>query len=145
MGFTGVAVCFLIMVNRVPALVNLLVIVAALLNGAAYIWNLYQQWWWTDRVIHAFSIFTITVVLGVLLVGLVFNNFQDHKLLFILSVAGLGIAVGALWEVVEWAYDLYVAQNVIKGKWDTMIDVVIDSAAALLGGWLTWIIVHKNR
>ncbi|WP_245185972.1 hypothetical protein [Falsiroseomonas frigidaquae] len=49
---------------------------------------------------------------------------------------GVGIALGALWEVAEWGFDQIAPGDVIKGKHDTIIDIVMDTAGALLAGIL---------
>lgn len=48
--------------NRAIAWV--LVAIAAVVNIAAYIFNWYIQFWWFDEVIHAYSIFALTLVLA---------------------------------------------------------------------------------
>ena len=46
-------------------------------------------------------------------------------------LARVGIALGALWEVAEWGADLVLPGNVIKGKHDTVMDLIMDTAGAL--------------
>src|SRR5690242_6035086 len=60
----AVAVAVFLLIMCMPALVNLAVVVSALLNGAGYVWNLYQRFWWFDRIIHGYTLFAITLPLG---------------------------------------------------------------------------------
>ena len=61
-------------------------------------------------------------------------------------MTALGIALGALWEVTEWVADKIVAAQVVKGLDDTIIDLIMDSAGAVLAGLLSrWILRTKGR
>ena len=108
--------------------------IAALVNIAGYLWDLYQQFWWFDEALHAYTTFALTLPLALLLYGVVLHGAQTRPILFILAVASLGIATGALWEIAEWAYDHMVPENAILGKTDTMIDLIMDITGALAAG-----------
>ena len=54
--------------------------------------------------------------------------------LIVLMIASVGLAIGALWEVAEWGFDRIAPGDVIKGKHDTIIDIVMDTLGALLAG-----------
>ncbi len=54
--------------------------------------------------------------------------------LVLLMIASVGLAIGALWEVAEWGFDRIAPGDVIKGKHDTIIDIVMDTAGAILAG-----------
>ena len=111
--------------------------VAVLANIAGYMFNLYNRFRWFDEVLHAYTIFSITLLLGLLAYGVVLTGVRHHNLLLILMIASIGIAIGGLWEVAEWAYDQMVASNVILGKTDTIIDLIVDSIGALVAGFLS--------
>jgi len=115
-------------------LVWLVLAVAALANIAGYVWNLYQQFWWFDKVLHGYTIFAITLVLGLLVYGTVLSGAREHTLLLVLMVAAIGVAIGGLWEVAEWAYDQTAAGNVVQGKFDTITDIVVDTVGAIAAG-----------
>ncbi len=40
-----------------------------------------------------------------------------------------------MWEVAEWAYDEMVRPNAIRGKTDTIIDLIMDALGALAAGF----------
>lgn len=48
----------------------------------------------------------------------------------------VGVAAGAIWEVFEWGVDMMASTNVIKGKNDTIWDVMMDTAGAALAALL---------
>jgi uncharacterized membrane protein YjdF len=81
----------------------------------------------------------------VFLYGIVLQGAQTRPILFVLTVAGLGLAVGALWEVVEWVYDQLVAGNAILGKRDTIIDMGMDAIGAVIAGIISIGIIKRQR
>lgn len=122
--------------NRAIAWV--LVVIAALANIAAYIFNWYVQFWWFDEVIHAYTIFALTLVLALYAYGTVLTGATQHPLLLVITVAAIGVGIGGVWEVAEWLYDLFLTQhNTIKGTPDRLIDLVMDTLGGLVAGWIT--------
>jgi VanZ family protein len=121
------------------------ILVSALaVNVAGYALNLYERFWWFDDALHFYTPFAITLLLAYLLHGVVLSGVREHAFIFVLTVASLGIAVGALWEIAEWIYDALVPINAILGKSDTMIDLVLDTLGSLLAGVLS-VALLKNR
>jgi hypothetical protein len=116
--------------SRNRLIVRGLLVVAALVNAAGYLWDLYDRLGWFDEAVHAYTTFALTLPLALLLYDVVLTGAQTQKILFILTVASLGVAIGVLWEIVEWAYDQMVPENAILGKLDTIIDLIMD----ILGG-----------
>jgi hypothetical protein len=115
-----------------------------LANMAGYIWNLYTRIQWFDEILHAFTSFALTLPLALWLYGTVLHGAHSRPLLFVLAVASQGIAVGTLWELVEWAYDEMVPRNAILGKTDTMIDLIADLIGSVLAGILSLVIIREN-
>ncbi len=62
-----------------------------------------------------------------------------------LTIASVGLAIGALWEVAEWGFDRIAPGDVIKGKHDTIIDILMDTAGAVLAGPLALILGRPPR
>ncbi len=118
-------------------IVWIIIWVAVLANIAGYVFNLYEQFWWFDDVLHGYTIFAITLLLGLLAYGVVLIGHDNHPLLLVLMIASIGLAIGGLWEVAEWAYDQTTAANSILGKTDTIIDLIMDSVGALVAGFLS--------
>jgi hypothetical protein len=95
------------------ALAWVLLILLALVNVAGYGLDLYQRFGWFDRVLHATTIFAITLWLGLFVCPRAFR--PGHAVLVVLLVASLGLAIGGIWEVAEWGFDHVAPGNVIKG------------------------------
>ena len=105
-------------------------------SGAGSLWNLYSEIFWYDEVVHGYNFFALALVVAIYAYGVVLTGADRHGLLLILVIAGLGLALGALWEVAEWGYDQLVRPNVILPKTDTIIDLMVDTAGALLAGFV---------
>lgn len=113
-----------------------LLVVGLLASGAGSLWNLYSKIFWYDEVVHGYNFFALALVVAVYAYGVVLTGADRHGLLLVLVIAGLGLALGALWEIAEWTYDQLVRPNIILPKTDTIIDLMIDTAGALLAGFV---------
>lgn len=110
----------------------LLLLLAGAANAAGYLLHLWTSPAWFDEAVHGYTIFALTLLLGLHLHGRVYTGARTHPALLTLAVASLGVAVGALWEIAEWAYDQWLAPgNAILGKWDTVTDLGYDTLGAL--------------
>jgi len=103
-------------------------------NVAGYVFDLYAAAWWFDRVLHAATLFAITFWLAVVVFADPFR--EGRNLLFVVLVASVGIAIGALWEVAEWVFDILRPGDVIKGKDDTVKDIIMDTAGSVAAALL---------
>jgi hypothetical protein len=109
--------------------------IAIAANAAGYFLNWFGQIAWYDDVVHGYTIFALTLLLALYLYGASLTGAVDHGFLFVLTAASVGLAIGGLWEVAEWAYDQWFTQgNAIQGKRDTILDLVWDSIGALVAG-----------
>jgi len=122
--------------GRLAAWVLLLFLAVA--NAAGYLFDLYRQFWWFDRVLHACTILALTLWLAIFVCARGLKGAPGQKFLGVLMLACVGIAIGALWEVVEWGFDQVAPGDVIKGKHDTILDIIMDTAGALAGSLLAW-------
>ena len=101
--------------------------------GAVLGWA--ERWIWYDEAIHAFSLFAMTLVAGLHLYGKALTGYAGHKLLLVFTVTCVAVTVGVAWEWAELAYDrLTGAESVIKGKFDTLLDLVMDGIGGLVAG-----------
>lgn len=105
-------------------------------NAAGYVFNLYQKFSWFDRVLHAGTMLAITLWLGLFVCARSLHPRNGQGLLAVFLLTCVGIALGALWEVAEWVADFLLPGDVIKGKNDTIIDLIMDTAGALAGAAL---------
>lgn len=105
----------------------------------------YARYWWWDALLHTGSGFLLGI-LGFLLIY-VLNEKDDIELhltpTFLAFVAFMfAVAMGALWEIFEFAMDSWFGLNMQKsGLVDTMWDLIVDTVGAaviaVLGyGWL---------
>ncbi|MBO1073637.1 hypothetical protein [Roseomonas marmotae] len=77
----------------------------------------------------AFALLALTFWLTVMFIGQGVR--EGRAILFVLLISSVGITIGALWEVAEWVFDRFASGDVIKGKDDTMIDMIMDTAGAV--------------
>src|ERR671910_2878390 len=126
-------------VNR--TLASSLLAVALLASLASSVFNLYEEFWWLDEALHSYFTFSLTLVLALYAYGKVLAGRQHHQILLVLSIAGLGLACGSLWEIAEWGYDqtvsseaIYGTTNPITDMSDTMTDLIMNLAGSLAAG-----------
>ena len=115
----------------------------------------YERWWWWDIVLHASSGLLLGIF-GFLLVYVLNENEQAQihmRPRFVALFAFLfAIAVGAIWEIFEFAVDGLFGTNMQKpmlgddsGLTDTMWDLIVDTIGALIIsvlGW--WYMIHPQ-
>ena len=89
-----------------------------------------------DRVLHGCTILAITFWLAIVVFGRFLRAAPPQPVLAFFLLASVGIAIGALWEVAEWGFDQFAPGNVIKGKHDSILDIVMDTLGAVLAGLL---------
>ena len=101
---------------------------------AGEVFGLYDGLWWYDEAVHGFNFFLATLLVGLFAYGKVLTGGESHRALLFAVLLGLGLGLGAVWETVEWAYDHIREPNLILGKTDTIIDLLVDGAGAALAG-----------
>ena len=131
--------------QRNQAIVLGCLVIAMLANIAGYVWNLYNQIRLFDEILHAFTTFALTLPIALLLYQVILIGANSRPILFILTVACLGLAIGAVWEIAEWAYDQIVPGNVILGKNDTIIDLMVDTIGSIIAGIVSVGMVRSTR
>lgn len=120
-----------------------LLAVGVIASGVGSLWNLYSSIFWYDEVVHGYNFFALALVVAVYAYGVVLTGADRHGFLLMLAIGGLGLALGALWEVAEWTYDQFVRPNAILPKTDTIIDLIADTAGALVAGIVRLNMVRK--
>jgi hypothetical protein len=135
-GFLVISFLFVKLENKLPAIFDLVFMIAALINAGGWAWDLYNQPGLYDEVAHFFTIFAITLAFGFLLYRELMESFFDRRFMFILTIASLGIAIGSLWEVIEWLADFVIPKQIVSGLFDTITDIILDSAGAILAALL---------
>ncbi len=135
--FLIVSLVFVIKDDRLPTLFDFLFVVAALLNAAGWVWGLFYLPGPYDEIVHAYTTFAITLALSFLVYSSMLNIFRNHKLLYVVTIASFGIAIGALWEITEWSAGKILPTEVIGSLNDTIIDLVMDTLGAGLAAALS--------
>lgn len=121
---------FVIRDDRLPTLFDFLFVLAALLNAGGWVWGLFYPPGPYDEITHAFTIFAFTLAFSFLVYRTILPIFRQHKLLYLITIASFGIAIGALWEVAEWLAGLILSTEVIESLDDTITDLIMDSLGA---------------
>lgn len=112
-------------------------------NVAGYAVDLYQHFWWFDRILHGATIFALTFWLALFVFSRSLR--AGRRAAIAVLIASVGIAVGALWEVAEWGFDQVAPGNVIKGKFDSVLDILMDTAGAALAGMTSLPFLRSSR
>ncbi|EAQ01615.1 hypothetical protein OB2597_04223 [Pseudooceanicola batsensis HTCC2597] len=121
---------------RVPP--SFMLAVVAFVGGTIFlgeVFDFYYRFWWWDIAMHGGS------AIGFGLIGfvLVFMMFQGDRFAAPPSAIAFfaycfALAIGAMWEVFEFAMDQSFGFNMQKsGLRDTMSDLIVDMAGALVG------------
>lgn len=121
--------------GQFPALFDLLFVIAALANGAGWVWELYTQVIGYDEIVHAYTTFAGSLSLGFAL----YYSAGAHlrTVVFGLAIVTMGIAGGAIWEIFEW---------VIINVKDPVPDLIVDSIGAIFAGIFgAWVLKSEAR
>lgn len=141
---------------RIPAEFHVLALLfsfAALFLGEVR--SYYQRIWWWDIALHASSGLLLGI-LGFLLVYIL-NESQRVEMhmrpRFVAFFAFLfAVAVGAIWEIFEFAMDSLFGMNMQKpmlgdpsGLTDTMWDLIVDTLGAATISIIGWVYMRRSR
>jgi hypothetical protein len=129
--FMVISIVFVVREHKMPHLFDTIFVIAALINAGGWTWNLYNQPGPYDEIAHFFTMFAIALAAGFLLYDELMAGFYDHRVMFVVTITCMGIAIGALWEVVEWLADYVTPMQIVSGQVDTMTDILLDAAGSL--------------
>jgi hypothetical protein len=134
---------------ELPRLYDLGFTVAMIFTGWGEALGLYDSWKPYDNVVH----FVVPMLCSqVAYIGLarleVLRDMRDevapHRYLGIFTITfALGVAIGGVWEIFEWASDYAFGSNLSMGNDDTVGDLISDTLGAAAGGlllvaWTRW-------
>ncbi len=97
--------------------------------------DFYQRFWWWDVALHFLSALSFGTM-GFLLIFMLFEGDRYAAPPWALATLAfcVGLSIGALWEIFEFAMDQLFGMNMQKsGLVDTMKDLIIDTLGAALG------------
>lgn len=121
---------------RVPPSFVLIVTVfvgSTLFLGEVY--NFYERFWWWDIMLHGGSAIGFGLI-GFILVFMMFqgDRFAAPPIAVAFFAFCFAIAIGAMWEIFEFAVDQIFGTNMQKsGLIDTMSDLIVDTIGAGFG------------
>lgn len=102
------------------------VAVAAVANAFAYAFSLYGLTG-ADKALHAFTLFALSLLAAHRLQADLWGARAVARFGLIVAV---GLALGTAWEIAEWTIDSVTAGNLVRGKDDTILDLVFDALGA---------------
>ena len=120
------------------------IVIAGAVNIAGYALNLYKEFWWFDKVLHAYTTFAVTLPLALLLYREVLTGLRAHRFLLVLTIANLGAAMGALWEIAEFAV-AELGEPDVESRMDTVMDLLADLAGAVLAALLSVKMLEQSK
>ena len=97
--------------------------------------DFYERFWWWDVALHFTSALSFGLV-GFLLIFMLFegNRYAAPPWALATLAFCVGLSIGTLWEVFEFAMDHLFGTNMQKsGLMDTMKDLIIDTIGATIG------------
>ena len=127
---------------RLPVPYDLAVIVAMAFTGFGEALGFYDSIDWYDNVVHFVVPMLSSQVLYLCLARLEFVPHprsdvvrRDELGMFVVCFA-LGVAVGGIWEIWEYASDGVLGSNLQLGNTDTVGDLIADTLGSLVGAAL---------
>jgi uncharacterized membrane protein HdeD (DUF308 family)/uncharacterized membrane protein YjdF len=119
---------------------GLIVAMSLIAYGTAL--SLYGSWFYYDKIVHGLSPVGYVPVIYIALVRLGVvpdpgRAIRERRVarisgIFIVTLA-LGIAVGGVYESIEWFEDKFLGGHFVGGLWDTETDLLCDEAGSLVG------------
>jgi hypothetical protein len=125
-----------------PRLYDLAFTLAMILTGWGEALGLYDAWKPYDNVVHFIVPMFCSQVAYIGLARLevlpdMRDEFVPHRFLGIFTITfALGVAIGGVWEIFEWASDEVFGSNLSMGNDDTVGDLISDTLGAAAGGLL---------
>ena len=130
LGFLIASFIFVLKERELPTLFDLLFVIAALLNAGGWIGLFYQPGPY-DEIVHAYTTLSVTLAVSFIVYQPMLTLFRSHRWLYILTIISFGLAIGALWEIFEWA------TATINSLDDTIVDLIMDAIGAIAASLLS--------
>ncbi|MGH7021395.1 MAG: hypothetical protein ACREEY_16065 [Brevundimonas sp.] len=102
--------------------------------------DFYERYWWWDVVLHGGSAVAFGLVGSLLMLMLVKGNRLTAAPFTVAFFAFcFAVMIGAVWEIWEFTLDQLFGLNTQKsGLVDTMWDLIVDTAGAIIGAGAGW-------
>jgi hypothetical protein len=108
--------------------------------------DFYERIWWWDLALHGLSA-VITGLIGFLSLYVFYmtHRIRVAPIYVAILTFGLAVAVGTLWEIVEFLADWFLGLNMQRsGLVDTMTDLMINAAGAILAAAIGYYYVKNG-
>ena len=125
-----------------PRLLDLAFVLALNVQGWGEALGAYDRFAWFDEAAHAVIPALAAPVAYVALArlkvvpDLLEDHDRGHRVGIVVVTLSLGLALGAIWEMLEWVADTLWDAGLQEGNTDTVTDLTLDGAGALVGGGL---------
>ena len=116
-----------------PWEINLLIVISIYLHVAGHVSEYYITIPFYDKIAHLVSSITISVLgfVSVLLVDR-FSSLRLTRPMIVLFIVIFTMALGAFWEIYEFAFDRLLGTDLQHGLEDTMYDLIFNLCGALI-------------
>jgi hypothetical protein len=107
----------------------------------------YVKFWWWDIILHAGSALVFALIGFIILYVMdKTSKIRASPIIIAMFSFSFALAIGALWEIFEFGVDSIFGSNMQKsGLVDTMWDLIVDAAAALIVSALGFIYLKKEE
>ena len=108
--------------------------------------DFYEMFWWWDVVLHTGSALGFGII-GFTILSILFRQrkISASPLIVAVFAFSLALAIGALWEIFEYAVDQTLGTNMQKnGLQDTMWDLIVDSIGAFIAATAGYFYLKKQ-
>lgn len=126
-------------------LVTVLFVYSSIFLGEVH--GYYTRLWWWDAFLHGISGLALAFV-GFLVIYVLYKKDKLNSKPWLVAVFTFcfAVALGAVWEIFEFAMDQIVGTNMQKsGLVDTMWDLIVDSIGALIVAILGFIYIKYGK
>ena len=107
----------------------------------------YTRFWWWDLMLHSMAGFNLGLwgltILVILYQG---EKVKASPILIAMFTFCFAMAIGAVWEIFEFAGDQVLGTNMLKsGLLDTMSDLIVDAIGALTAATIGYFYIKYNK
>ncbi|WP_144761080.1 hypothetical protein [Curtobacterium sp. 9128] len=108
-------------------------------------WSSVLEWYTTvfgwDKIVHLLLLGALSALVGVIGadLGVLPDARSVHRVTAVVVCGVVGLAIGGLWEMFEWAGHTYLDASIYVGYDDTIGDLAADTLGAVVAGFvLRW-------
>lgn len=128
----ALALVVAILAIRLPAVFEAILALALLMSALGWTWGLYRPVPGYDEVAHCLTTLALTLVGCFLFYRPLLGYFGNHTFRLAVAVITLGVAIGALWEMAEYAGMVLFSHTDGEVLKDEISDLAVDTVGAIL-------------